>query len=349
MMAMVMAMVWAAEISVAAAPGRVCVDPRTGYPNVDFVLTNAGDKAAAITEIRGFVFDAGGEMIERRLVWQDALKAIRPDAEVPARGKAVVFNPMQFNHAAPGRRMRFEFDLDPASAVPLALDVTPVDCAEGQPRLILPIRGRVLVYDGYDALSHHRRSDFRGNLGDEMKITGNFQRYGIDLVVIDRQGRLWRGDGKRTSDWLGWGQPVRAAAAGTVAALHDGQPDNVVINTVDKWGGPNKDDPMSSYGNYVLIDHSGGEFTLYGHMREGSVRVKPGQRVAAGDTIGGIGNSGASGGVHLHWERRRGRGFGLSDIETQPAYVHDVELVGSASTKAPLGLAIDTGDVLVAR
>ena len=35
---------------------------------------------------------------------------------------------------------------------------------------------------------------------------------------------------------------------------------------------------MSSYGNYVLIDHGSGEFTLYGHMREGSVKVKRGQR-----------------------------------------------------------------------
>ena len=207
----------------------------------------------------------------------------------------------------------------------------------------------MLVYDGYDALSHHRRSDFRGSLADEMRITGNFQRYGIDLVVVDRAGRLWRGDGKSTSDWLGWGQAVRAAASGTVVAMHDGQPDNVAINSVDKWGGPKKDDPMSSYGNYALIEHGDGEFTLYGHMRQGSLTVKQGQRVGLGETIGAIGNSGASGGVHLHWERRRGRGFGLSNIETQPAYVHGVKLLGGRAAKTAIGLAIDTGDVLIAK
>lgn len=339
----------AAQISVAATPERVCIDPRTGYVNADFLLTNQSDKPAKLTEIRGLVFESDGTLVERRLIWQDALKAVRPESEIPARGTAVVFNPMAFAQASPARRLRFDFDFAEPASKPVAVEVSPLDCSVGQPRLILPVKGRVLVYDGYDVLSHHRRSDFRGSLADEMGITGNFQRFGIDLVVVDREGRLWRGDGKRTSDWLGWGHAVRAAAAGTVVAVHDGQPDNVVIGSVDNWQGPKKSDPMSSYGNYALVDHGGGEFTLYGHMRAGSVAVKMGQKVAAGQTIGGIGNSGASGGVHLHWERRRGRGFGLADIETQPAYVHDVDLVGSSAAAPQTGLAIDTGDVLVAR
>lgn len=243
--------------------------------------------------------------------------------------------------------MVFEVDTNSSGSTPLAVEVVPVDCAAGQPRLILPISGRVLVYDGYDVLSHHRRSDFRGELAAALKITGNFQRFGIDLVVVDEQGRLWRGEGKKTSDWLGWGKPIRAAAAGIVVAVHNAQPDNVEIGSSDRWKGPEASAPMSPYGNYVLLQHGGGEFTLYGHLKEGSVTVAKGQKVAAGDTIGGIGNSGSSGGVHLHWERRRGRGLGLTDIETQPVLVHDVDLVGTAPTQKPL--AIDTGDVLIAR
>ncbi len=347
-MSTLLALALGAQLSVAAVPARVCVDPRTGYPNVDLVVTNPTGEPRKITEIRGMVFDADRTLLERRLVWQDSLRATRPDSEVPARGEAVIFNAMPFNTAAPGRKLRFELDVSP-EAPPLAVDVTPVNCAVEQPRLILPVTGRVLVYDGYDALSHHRRSDFRGDLSDVMGITGNFQRFGIDLVAIDREGRLWRGDGKRTADWFGWGQPVRAAAPGTVVAVHDGQPDNVAIGSVDKWDGPKKENPMSSYGNYVLIDHGSGEFTLYGHMRDGSVLAKLRDQVRAGQDIGAIGNSGASGGVHLHWERRRGRGFGLADIETQPAFVHDVELVGSRSHKSDTALAIDTGDVLIAR
>ena len=137
------------------------------------------------------VLGGDGTLLERRLVWQDSLRATRPDSEVPAKGEAVLFNAMPFNTAAPGRRLRFEIDVDPAAAAgPLTVEVVPVDCAAGQPRLILPLSGRVLVYDGYDALSHHRRSDFRGSLGEVMGITGNFQRFGIDLVAVDRAGTL---------------------------------------------------------------------------------------------------------------------------------------------------------------
>jgi hypothetical protein len=337
-----------AQLTLAAAPQRVCINPRTGYPNVDLVVKNPTDTKWEISEIRGMVFDASGTLLERRLIWQDSLRATRPDNVIDPKSEAIIFNALAFNTAAPGRQLRFEVDVSPAAS-PLAVDLTPVDCSVGQPRLMLPLTGRVLVYDGYDALSHHRRSDFRGNLADVMGITGNFQRFGMDLVVVDREGRLWRGDGKKTSDWYGWGQPVRAAAAGTVVAMHDGQPDNVELGTVDKWGGPKKEEPMSSYGNFVLLDHGGGEFTLYGHMRNGSVKVSPKQKVAAGEALGGVGNSGASGGVHLHWERRRGRGFGLSDIETQPAYVHGVELIGNPSHNPDVPLVIDTGDVLIVR
>lgn len=135
----------ASQLSLAAAPARVCVDARTGYPNFDLILTNSSNASAEISEIRGMVFGSDGTLLERRLVWQDALRASRPDTEVPANGKAVVFNPMHFNNAAPGRLMRFEIELSRAGSKPVSLDVTPVDCAQGQPRLILPVAGALRI------------------------------------------------------------------------------------------------------------------------------------------------------------------------------------------------------------
>ncbi|MBU3750422.1 MAG: M23 family metallopeptidase, partial [Mycobacterium sp.] len=55
----------------------------------------------------------------------------------------------------------------------------------------------------------------------------------------------------------------------------------------------------SGYGAWVLITHSDGTVTRYGHIN--SWTVQTGQRVFAGDQIGTIGNRGNSTGPHLHF------------------------------------------------
>ena len=58
----------------------------------------------------------------------------------------------------------------------------------------------------------------------------------------------------------------------------------------------------SGYGNVIEISHGNGLMTRYAHMSRFSARA--GQRVSAGDLIGGIGNTGRSTGPHLHFEVR---------------------------------------------
>ena len=62
-------------------------------------------------------------------------------------------------------------------------------------------------------------------------------------------------------------------------------------------------DPALAYafGNCVVIDHGNSEFSLLAHMQEGSVTVKVGDQVVAGQVIGKLGNSGSSFGPHLHY------------------------------------------------
>lgn len=54
-----------------------------------------------------------------------------------------------------------------------------------------------------------------------------------------------------------------------------------------------------SMGNYVYINHNNGYYSVYMHMS--SIKVREGQIVARGQTIGGMGSTGRSTGTHLHF------------------------------------------------
>ncbi|QLA18209.1 M23 family metallopeptidase [Desulfolutivibrio sulfoxidireducens] len=101
------------------------------------------------------------------------------------------------------------------------------------------------------------------------------------------------------SDQMPRGVPVLAAAAGVVLAVRDGMPDVSVADT-----GPEAVRNREA-GNSVVLEHEGGYVTQYAHLRSGSVLVKPGDRVAAGQPLGLVGLSGLTEFPHLHFETRQ--------------------------------------------
>ena len=60
------------------------------------------------------------------------------------------------------------------------------------------------------------------------------------------------------------------------------------------------------FGNYVVIEHSDGNYTYYAHMAQNSITVRAGDTVKQGQVIGKMGHSGNSTGMHLHFEVRVG-------------------------------------------
>lgn len=62
-------------------------------------------------------------------------------------------------------------------------------------------------------------------------------------------------------------------------------------------------DPLGAYGKLVVIEHSNGITSHYGHCA--ALKVNIGQIVQAGDIIATVGSSGVSTGPHLHFEIRR--------------------------------------------
>lgn len=87
------------------------------------------------------------------------------------------------------------------------------------------------------------------------------------------------------------GTPIKAVGSGTVVE--------------SGWN--------NSYGNQIVIKHSDGKYTQYGHMKAPS-RFKVGDAVRTGQEIGQVGSTGNSTGPHLHFEARKGPKYG-SDID----------------------------------
>ena len=60
--------------------------------------------------------------------------------------------------------------------------------------------------------------------------------------------------------------------------------------------------PLGTYGLTVIIDHGGGDYSIYGSLSQSDVRA--GQTVAKGQVIGGVGISDPDLPPHLHFEIR---------------------------------------------
>jgi murein DD-endopeptidase MepM/ murein hydrolase activator NlpD len=77
------------------------------------------------------------------------------------------------------------------------------------------------------------------------------------------------------------------------------------------------------FGNFVTLSHkiNGEDYvTVYAHMLDDSIKVKPGQKIEAGTPIGKMGSTGMSTGKHLHWELQKAKKYawnatGLNFIE----------------------------------
>jgi hypothetical protein len=96
------------------------------------------------------------------------------------------------------------------------------------------------------------------------------------------------------------GVDILAAAPGKVTRLRDG----VADISVKAAGAPSS--AGAECGNGVVVDHGGGWETQYCHVAKGSLRVKAGDTVIAGQPIARIGLSGNTEYPHLHITVRHG-------------------------------------------
>jgi murein DD-endopeptidase MepM/ murein hydrolase activator NlpD len=177
---------------------------------------------------------------------------------------------------------------------PTVTFLTAAIAVDRSPAMVLqpPVRGDGwIIFRGCcDLATSHRGSttSFNGT----MYVA---ERFAIDFVRIGEDGLLIAGPGNVLASYRYYGLPVYAVADGTVISARNDAPNQV------PGALPEGMTADAAGGNAVLLDIGGGRFVFYAHMNPGTVRVKAGDRVRAGDVIGAIGNSGKSVGPHLHF------------------------------------------------
>jgi len=253
-------------------------------------LVSGGDLAGPLKYDR-----AGVELDGKRTPWKD----IRSIAETEAAGAREGYDSEAAkpeNTAAAARLAADPFDKDALRKLRPVLARRPPATP-----LRPPFEGRWKAV--VDSSGHHL-----------LKV---FAIHAIDFVRVDDAGRIFTGSGKSLEEYLGFDRHVLAAADGEVVQAEDHFED-LPPGRLGKAG----------EANFVTLRHSEEEFTFYGHLRKRSAAVKTGDRVAKGQVLGRVGNSGASGTPHLHFTLLTPlRAGGASGWASVPWCLHGFSLV----------------------
>ena len=185
-------------------------------------------------------------------------------------------------------------DRDPAPAPPEKVTFVTDPLAVGPSAIVIapPLKGARWVAGGgcCTPYSYHR--------GATLPINGSVhvaERFAIDFVQLNDQNQLNSGPIDQLSSYAYFGEEIYAVATGTVVGMEDGLPEQVpgklpADATIDM-----------AAGNHVVVDIGEGRFAFYAHMQPGSVRVKLGDKIATGQVLGLLGNSGNTDSPHLHF------------------------------------------------
>ncbi|MGA9481122.1 MAG: M23 family metallopeptidase, partial [Candidatus Acidiferrales bacterium] len=124
------------------------------------------------------------------------------------------------------------------------------------------------------------------------------QRFAIDWVQMNADGKTYTGDPSDNKNYRAYGAEIHAVADGVVTQVKDGLPQNTP-------GAKSLAVPLSLEtigGNHVIMEIGDGLYAFYAHMQPGSVRVKVGDKVRRGQVLGLLGNTGNSSEPHLHFQ-----------------------------------------------
>lgn len=146
------------------------------------------------------------------------------------------------------------------------------------------------------AAAAKRAAAAKKKAGSSVASSGGFSGNGGPLYMPVSGARVSSGYGRRVHPVT---HEVGKMHTGVDLAVPEGTPihaaDEGTVTLAEWWSG---------YGYCVIIDHGGGMWTLYGHIRSGGIKVKVGEHVSRGQVIAESGSTGRVTGPHLHFEVR---------------------------------------------
>jgi hypothetical protein len=196
----------AQAMDIAVTPKQPLIEnTRAGQSlSFDFILKNPSARKVELTNLRLAVFDSSGRLILQRYAGS-GLNAVFPgNPSIDANGKLLILNPFHaFSPELELARLTYDFVFqeDAKDAREFSVQVT-VEPRPFRPRtaLIIPLRGRVLLYEGHDFYAHHRRVDLTSPVVAQLGVTTNPTRYAYDFCVVDDKGALFRNRGENDDD-----------------------------------------------------------------------------------------------------------------------------------------------------
>ncbi len=180
--------------------------------------------------------------------------------------------------------------LFPATMTPI---VAPVTVQTRKPVVISPPLSGAgwLDADGCCDVSAHRSA--LNPINGELWAA---ERFAIDYLQLQPDGRLFTGDPTKPESFGYFGADILAVSDGPVVAAVDGLPEQVPGTNPTGL-------TLEQYpGNHIVQDLGDGNYAMYAHVKTGTVKVKVGDRLTAGQVIGSVGNTGNSSAPHLHFQ-----------------------------------------------
>jgi murein DD-endopeptidase MepM/ murein hydrolase activator NlpD len=339
----------------------VGIDPKPAYIeardlqslNFEFHIANRTAGPVTLKRIELSRYDRTGQLISRRDMdgsgASPAIATLAPDRTVEAGKEGVVYNPFAvFPLNADLGDLRYTLTFSRERDLPDVVRTLPLKPVKWRPAtsLILPTQKRTWVLHGHDFYAHHRRWNPLHPIAKGFGATAIFARYALDLMIVDKNGRTRRGTSNANGDFFGWDAALRAPGDGVVVAAYDGEPDDDIATGRSSFDpGRLAKEPLHFYGNYLIVDHGNGEFSLLGHLKQKSLKVKAGDRIRQGQPVAAMGCSGsAEFQPHLHYELRTGTTMAAEGL---PAYFRNFRLLSGAGSR-PVALGpIDSGDFVL--